>query len=81
MNKHGSKLYDLRPLVDAGRAGETNVNVTGFQVLPKDVARTTMSEDEFNSDATVRGKYYDETIASVLPFFPSFASVSDVHSR
>ena len=63
MNKTGSRIYDLRPLINAGRAGETNVNVTGFQVLPKEVAKTTMAEEEFNSDAIVRGKYYDETSA------------------
>lgn len=63
MNKFDSKLYDLRPLIDAGRAGETDVNITGFQVLPKEVAKTEMSEEEFNSDSVVRGKYYDETIA------------------
>lgn len=58
-----SKLLDLRPLVDTGRTGETDVNVTGFQVLDSSVAKTEMREEDFNNDSTVRGQYYDETIA------------------
>lgn len=58
-----SKLLDLRPLVDAGRTGETDVNVTGFQVLDSSVAKTEMREEDFNNDFIVRGQYYDETIA------------------
>ncbi|KAL8293538.1 hypothetical protein RQP46_000239 [Phenoliferia psychrophenolica] len=55
-------IYDLRPLVDAGRASETNTDVTGFQVIPKDIAKTVMKESDWDSDATIRSTYYQETI-------------------
>lgn len=58
--RKGSRIYDLRPLVDAGRAGETALDVTGFQVLPRDVARTEMTEGEYEDDAVIRSKYYAE---------------------
>lgn len=61
-------LHDLRSLVDAGRASETNVEVTGFQVLDKATAKTEMKEADYDNDETIRTKYYEETIAYVILF-------------
>ncbi|KAM0751296.1 hypothetical protein T439DRAFT_325444 [Meredithblackwellia eburnea MCA 4105] len=62
MLKH-KKIYDLRPLVDAGRANETNTDVTGFQVLTENVARTEMTEQEWDDEDTITSKYYQEVDA------------------
>ncbi|KAK4703823.1 hypothetical protein P7C70_g2388, partial [Phenoliferia sp. Uapishka_3] len=55
-------IYDLRPLVDAGRAGETNVDVTGFQLVPKEDGKTLMKKEDWEDDDKIRSTYYDETI-------------------
>jgi hypothetical protein len=73
VKKH-TPLHDLRALVNQGRESETNVQVTGFQVLGRETAKTSMKEEDFTNDELIRSKYYEETIAYVchpLLFPPS----------
>ncbi|KAL8286697.1 hypothetical protein RQP46_004225 [Phenoliferia psychrophenolica] len=62
-SRRNTPIYDLRPLVDAGRTNETSTDVTGFQVIPASVAKTSMEEADWTDDAKIRSVYYDETTA------------------
>lgn len=59
---HHTIIHDLRPLLNAGNANQTSINTTGFQILPKSIAKTTMTETDFLDDDLIRTKYYTETI-------------------
>ncbi|KAI5479264.1 7alpha-cephem-methoxylase P8 chain related protein [Pseudohyphozyma bogoriensis] len=53
-------IYDLRPLVEAGGVNPTDVQVTGFQFLPKEVAETQMKEEDWDDEEKIRSVYYEE---------------------
>ncbi|KAK4057092.1 hypothetical protein OIO90_001992 [Microbotryomycetes sp. JL221] len=58
--EHHLPIFDLRPLVDAGREDLTTTDVTGFQVVPKRFSKTHMQYDEWNDENTIKTKYYNE---------------------
>lgn len=57
---YNTPIYDLRPLVDAGREGETSVDVTGFQVVPAREGKTVMRGEDWASEDKIREVYYPE---------------------
>lgn len=59
-------IYDLRPLVDAGREGETSVDVTGFQIVGAKEGKTVLREEDWADEEKVRGVYYSEVERCVL---------------
>lgn len=61
--EHRLPIYDLRPLVDQGKEHLTSVDTTGFQVVPKDLARTDMKYEDWNDEQTITSKYYAEVEA------------------
>lgn len=57
---YATPIYDLRPLVDEGREAETDINLTGFQIVPKKVAATSMKYEDWEHEETIRKRYYSE---------------------
>ncbi|GAA5858260.1 hypothetical protein JCM1840_001118 [Sporobolomyces johnsonii] len=54
------QIHDLRPLIDAGKADETSVDKTGFQVPKRDFTGTSMRYEDWADERKVKEVYYKE---------------------
>lgn len=57
---YNKPIYDLRNLINEGREKETNIDITGFQVLGEETARTDMSYGDWDNEEVIKEKYYNE---------------------
>ena len=70
--QYSRPIYDLRQLVDEDREAETDINTTGFQIVPKQLSATSMKYEDWENEETIRKRYYSEveTWADCRPSFP-----------
>lgn len=56
-------IYDLRPLFEEGREAETDINLTGFQLVPKNISSTSMKYEDWDDQDKIAELYYPEVEA------------------
>ncbi|KAK4052374.1 hypothetical protein OIV83_002176 [Microbotryomycetes sp. JL201] len=57
---HSVPIHDLRPLVAENKEHLTSIDSTGFQIVPKQLAKTDMKYEDWDNEDAITSKYYEE---------------------